>query len=160
MRNYSQEVARAASQRTRDLDNKGNNHLLLVRWHHPMLIDLPDLPILRVFRECARRLGARLHHVLREALHRIVKKVSFLLRADGDVSFDDLSGGPGRRDSSGGELFGVVRGAVNGYAGRKFLPHVASGRARSLRMPTCVPIHGRRCARRGMPSSQPCALVT
>ena len=68
MRNYSQEVARAATQRTRDLDNKGNNHVLLVRWHHPMLIDLPDLPILRVFREYTRRLGTRLHHVLREAL--------------------------------------------------------------------------------------------
>ena len=26
MRNYSQEVARAATQRIRDLDNKGNNH--------------------------------------------------------------------------------------------------------------------------------------
>ena len=68
MRNDSQEVARAATQRTRDLDNKGNNHVLLVRWDHPMLIDLPDLPILRVFREYTRRLGTRLHHVLREAL--------------------------------------------------------------------------------------------
>ena len=39
MRNYSQEVARAATQRTRDLDDKGNNHVLLIRWNHPILIN-------------------------------------------------------------------------------------------------------------------------
>ena len=42
MRNDSQEVARAATQRTRDLDNKGNNYVLLIRWYVQQSIETPD----------------------------------------------------------------------------------------------------------------------